>query len=326
MEVLTLDTPEGLEQSSEFPAPASEWPEMPLWTENMCFVAYDPGSEIGLWSHLGRAPFDLTLWRELTMIYLPSGDRLVNKSYGRTETERGPGAACLSYECVEPWNLWRSRRDGPVGRMTEEQLDRSMATDRAQERAGFDLEWRPLSPIWDWGEVEDEHRWGKTHYEQLARVTGQFVIGGEEFAFDGAGLRDHTSGARDFTVFSGHIWAWANFPSGRGFILLQVIVDGNDLTRAVLLEDGKLTSVPMHNRPIISDRSQGRDDYELELGDHRIGVELLHTLPNGFAGPNNICIGYDPEVVETANFESFSRFTWEGEVGHGLTQRSVKER
>ena len=96
-----------MNDDSEFPA--RQWPEVPLWTENYCYVCYDPVAEIGVWTHLGRAPFDPTLWRELSMVFLPTGERLVNKGYGRSETDRGPGGATLSFECIEPWQQWRSR-------------------------------------------------------------------------------------------------------------------------------------------------------------------------------------------------------------------------
>jgi hypothetical protein len=49
---------------------------------------------------------------------------------------------------------------------------------------------------------------------------------------------------------------------------------------------------------------------------------VRRTFQRNFTPP----MGYDPAVVETANFEAFTKFTWDGEVGHGLTQRSVKER
>jgi hypothetical protein len=104
----------------------------------------------------------------------------------------------------------------------------------------FDLTWDGTSPVWDWGEVEDAHGWGKLHYEQLARVRGTVSVGGVEMPFDGTGLRDHTRGPRDFTVVVSHIWSWASFPSGRGFMVLQVNVEGQSLTRAVTLEDGRL--------------------------------------------------------------------------------------
>jgi hypothetical protein len=318
-----LATPSGLTDASEYPA--VQLPD-PSWTENYCFVCYDPATEIGLWSHLARAPFDHTLWRELSMIYLPGGDRLVNKSYGRTETDRGPGGASLSYQCLEAWNSWRMRRDGAVARHTEAELDSATATDRAQERAIFDLEATGRAPVWDWGEVEDEHGWGKLHYEQLCHVTGTLTLAGAEIAFDGAGLRDHTRGPRDFTVFQKHIWAWANFPDGRGFILLQLLVGGQELTRAAAFDGERLEATTLHNRPLLDSRANGRDPYVLELGERRIEAELLHTLPNGFAGANDICIGYDPRLVQAANFESFTRFTWDGEVGFGLTQRAIKER
>ena len=98
--------PQGLEPEREFPA--QSYPDnIPLWTENYCFVAYDPISQVGLWTHLGRAPFDSTLWRELSIVYLPSGERLVNKGYGRSETPRGPGGATMTFECVDPFRQWR---------------------------------------------------------------------------------------------------------------------------------------------------------------------------------------------------------------------------
>jgi hypothetical protein len=320
----TIDAPSGLSTDSEFPA--REFPDIPLWTENYCFVCFDPSTGIGIWTHLGRAPFDSTLWRELSMIYLPSGERIVNKSYGRTETDRGPGAAALSFQCVEPWNRWTSRRDGAAIRTTVDELDRGMLRDRAHERAGFELEWQGNGQVWDWGEVEDAHQWGKVHYEQLCTVRGSVRVGGESIPFNGGGLRDHTRGPRDFTVFTTHIWAWANFPSGRGFILLHLVVGGQHLTRAVMMQDGKLADTTLHNSPVLTDRSQGGDPYVLELGEDRISAEIIAPFPNGFDGPNDICLGYDPAVVQTANFESLSRFTWDGEVGYGHTERSIKER
>jgi hypothetical protein len=314
--------PAGLAQESEFPI--QTYPDIPLWTENYCFVGYDPSSQIGLWTHLGRAPFDPTLWRELSIVYLPGGERLVNKGYGRTETPNGPGGATMTFQCEEPWRRWRMSRDGGSIRTTVDRLYRGMVADQRHERVGFDLSLTCHTPVWDWGEVEDAHQWGKLHYEQLVAISGTVTLGGETIGFDGTGLRDHTSGARDFTVFSGHIWSWANFPSGRGFILLHLVVDGRYLTRAVVLQDGQLAPVELGNSPVLTDRSQHADPYVLELGEHRVAGEILHPFPNGFDGPNDICIGYDPAITITANFESLSRFEWDGEVGYGHTERSIK--
>jgi hypothetical protein len=320
----SVAAPEGLSPESEFPV--QNYPDIPLWTENYCFVAYDPTTQIGLWTHLGRAPFDPTLWRELSFVYLPGGERLVNKGYGRTETPRGPGGATMAFQCVEPFRSWRVNRDGGSTRTTVDRLYHGMVCDQRHERVGFDLTLNCHGVVWDWGEVEDAHKWGKLHYEQLVSVRGTVTIGMDKIPFDGQGLRDHTSGARDFTVFSSHIWSWANFPSGRGFILLHLVVDGNHLTRAVVQEDGALTAVDLHNSPVLTERSLHADPYVLELGDHRISTEILHPFPNGFDGPNDICIGYDPAVAATANFESLSRFEWDGEIGYGHTERSIRLR
>jgi hypothetical protein len=258
------------------------------------------------------------------MIFLPTGERLVNKGYGRGETDRGPGGATLSYECVEPWNEWRSRRDGAAIRTTVKDLDSGMLFDRAHERVAFDLTWHGQGPVWDWGEVEDAHGWGKLHYEQLATVGGTVTVADEVIPFAGTGLRDHTRGPRDFTVVERHLWSWGSFPSGNGFMVLQVNVAGQSLTRAVTLEDGVLTPRTLHNSPVLSSRAGSTDPYVVDFGEDRVSADLLHMLPNGFEGPNDICLGYDPDVTRTANFEGFSRFEWNGEVGYGLTERSVR--
>ena len=307
-----------------FEFPAQEWPDVPLWTENYCYVAYDPTTEIGVWTHLGRAPFDPTLWRELSMVFLPTGERLVNKGYGRTETARGPGGATLAYECVEPWKRWRTRRDGASIRTTVKDLDAGMLFDRAHERVAFDLDWEDRGPLWDWGEVEDAHGWGKLHYEQLATVSGSVTAGGQAVPFAGAGIRDHTRGPRDFTVVERHIWAWGNFPSGRGFMLLGVVAGGVALTRAVTVEDGQLRARTLSDPPMLRSRAGGPEPYVLDLDGVRITGEILHLLPGGFEGPNDICLGFDPAVTGTANFEAFTCFEWDGEVGFGLTERSVR--
>jgi hypothetical protein len=309
---------------AEAELPARSWPDVALWTENYCYVCYDPASEIGVWTHLGRAPFDPTLWRELSMIFLPAGERLVHKGYGRGETADGPGAGTLSYECVEPWKRWRSRRDGAAIRTTVKELESRLLADRAHERVAFELNWTASSPVWDWGEVEDAAGFGKLHYEQLARVRGTLTVGGEAIAFDGTGLRDHTRGPRDFSVVRNHIWAWASFPSGRGFMLLQVNVDGGSVTRAVTVEDGRLVEQTLANQPVLTALDQAATPYGLELGGPRITAELLHLHPNSFDGPNDICLGFDPAVSTTVLFEAFSRFEWNGEVGYGLTERSLR--
>ena len=311
-----------MDDRDEFPA--ADWPDVPLWTENYCYVCYDPTSEIGVWTHLGRAPFDPTLWRELSMVFLPTGERLVNKGYGRTEMARGPGGATLAYECVEPWKRWRTRRDGAAIRTTVKDLDSGLLFDRAHERVAFDLAWEDRGPRWDWGEVEDAHGWGKLHYEQLATVSGTVTVGGQAVPFAGAGIRDHTRGPRDFTVVDRHIWAWGNFPSGRGFMLLGVSAGGQSLTRAVTVDGGLLTARTVADPPMLPSRAEAAEPYVLDLDGVRIGGEILHLLAGGFDGPNDICLGFDPAVTAAANFEAFTRFEWDGETGYGLTERSVR--
>lgn len=324
MTLTTQAPPPGFAEASELPARTFE--DEAGWTENYCYVAYDPASEIGIWSHLGRATFEPTLWRELSILYLPTGERLMTKGYGRAETERGPGGASLSYTCEEPWNRWTTRLDGAAVRATEAQLDGAVMGDAVHEPVAYELDWRAAGPVLELGEAMQGQSWGNVHYEQLCGVRGTVRHSGTEVAFDGVGIRDHTRGPRDFGAVLRHVWANAVFPSGRGFILIDVEVEGHRLSRAVLLEDGVLRAAEVRGAPFLTSHADGSASYEMQLGDARITAEILHNMPYGFAGCNDVVLGYDPAVVTHSLFEGFTRFTWDGETGHGLTERTLRER
>src|SRR5215210_2607027 len=80
--------------------PIAQTPDVPLWSENYHKQVYDAGAGVGVLMHLGRTPYDVSLWRQLVVVYLPDDDVVVDKSYGRAPAN-GPGASTLTFDCEE---------------------------------------------------------------------------------------------------------------------------------------------------------------------------------------------------------------------------------
>jgi len=322
-------TPAGY--TDDYELPIRNIPNVPLWCENYWFVTYDPVKKLGVWIHLGRMAFDPTLWHEMTVVYLPDGDFLVSKGYGRHLAPNGLCPATLSCECVDPWNRWTTRFDGAAVRTTRAQLDTSFAPDGIHLPVKVDLDWTGFSPVWMLPQESlKEQSWGGLHYQQLCNVKGTVSHSGTVVEFNGTAIRDHTRGARDFFPVNNHACLNCAFPSGRGFITLDVTVNGQRLNKAAVIIDGKIHEATVAQHALLSSPTDTDKPYEFELawdtGTAKIRAEMLHNMPYGMVAENEISLGYDPKVSYTPMYEGFSRFEWDGEIGYGLTERSVRVR
>lgn len=318
-----FEAPEGYATEDDWQA--GTWPDLPLWSENFFFCAWDPSAGLGVWTHLGRMPFDPTLWREMVLLYLPDGTIIQGKHYGRNESLRGPGSGTLSFECVEPWNRWRTRFSGALVRSSFAELDRGLFTDGIHIAAQLELEWRAVSPIWDMGAEMQRQAWGHIHYEQLGHYVGTVRYGDKEVEFNGVGIRDHTRGPRNWTLLHRHCWLHGLAPEGRGFMVCDVEVEGHHLRRAAVLADGELEEADLVGSPRLDSREDGYKGYEIHLAGHPpIKATILHNNPMGFAAENEITYGFDPAVSSHTLFEGFSRFEWDGLEGFGLTERTLR--
>lgn len=281
-----------------------------------------------MWTHLGRAPFDPTLWRELMIIFLPGGELICAKNYGRRALDNGPAAAAMSFRCEDPWNRWSSTYDGAAIVSDRAALERSLLTDAVRVRAGFSFTWEALSPVWEMGEEMRKQSWGHLHYEQLCTVTGTVHHRGEEIAFNGHGLRDHTRGPRDFAPVERHCWLYGVFPSGKGFVVIDVTT-GPRMSRGMILDpDGSITEATVESAPLLTKRDEADEDWELRLrtdaGPAVITGQIQANWPGGFGLPSEVLFGFDPGYASHALFEGWSRLEWDGEIGHGLTERTIK--
>jgi hypothetical protein len=289
-------------------------------------MAYDPTRQLGFWSHLSRQQFDRSIWREISVLYLPSGDRLLSKAYGRSDAQLGASAALLSFECAQPWNRWTMKFDGAASRSPVEALFGAAHPDGLHEPLSYELDWRGLAPIWEMGKQMQEQSWGHTHYEQLCQVRGTIDLAGETLQFDGTGIRDHTRGPRDYQEAVRHIWAHGVFPSGRAFIVIDVIAHGSRISRAVLWDGNEMTEVPVVSPQMLTNVRSGFDapPFTIQIGDERIDATVLHNCPYGLVSANDVILGFDPASATHCLYEGMTEFTWNGEVGYGLTERLLK--
>jgi hypothetical protein len=170
--------------------------------------------------------------------------------------------------------------------------------------------------------------WGDSHYEQICGVHGTLRWGQETLEFDGHGVRDHTRGPRDYRTINKHCWLSGYFPSGRGFMVVDIDVQGHHMRRAVLTTPHAVEEAEVLDTPFLTDHTQHSQPYQLTLRDGQreqvtITAEQLHVMPFGFIGESELVLGYAPDKMSHQVYEGMTRFTLDGEVGYGLTERSA---
>lgn len=299
-----------------------------LWTESFHGSGYDPQRRVGVFVHVARAQFDPTLWDETFVAFLPDGRLLAYRSFGAGEEPSGPTANAVDYRCEEPWARWKLGFRGGVRLVTESELDAAALTDDEYVGAELALDLRAIGPVCGIGGMDDAF-WAHAHTEQHLSVSGTLRWGGEEIAFDGTGLRDHSVGPRDVSVLDRHTWCHGEFPSGRLFMVMDVDAGDGTTLRYAVVGDGDGMHEATITRPggtLLDAPGGARDGYAVGLdtsdGSTTIEAEILHTLPLSLRGTNSWVVGTRPDAHHFM-YESMTRFTWDGETGYGLTERSV---
>jgi hypothetical protein len=312
-------------------------PDVPLWVENYLSQAYFPEAKVGVFLHIGRTSFDVELWEEVVLVYLPDDMFLAARGFGYGgETPRGPSGPGLTYECVRPWHTWRKTFRGPARLISGEQLRAGAVADGLHVKASFDLTYEAMCPIFELGEMREQN-WASGHYEQHCAVTGTLSYADVTIALDGSGIRDHSTGTRDLTGLKNHIWCHAEWPDGRAFCLMYIgNQDGTGRMNHVAFCDGAgvryghLVSDP----PLLTSWEQRADDYTLVFDVEGQRIELVTALAEvgavgafSLAGPGEVVLGASNDTdCHHLLAEAMTRFGWDGAVGYGLTERSVQLR
>ncbi|MEB2343406.1 MAG: hypothetical protein OZ948_01530 [Deltaproteobacteria bacterium] len=85
----------------------------------------------------------------------------------------------------------------------------------------------------------DEMEFARGHYEQHHRAAGRLAIDGEELAFDGYGLRDHSWGPRSWQAPRSYRWLTANFGPDLGFMGSWILRPDGVETRGGFVHRGR---------------------------------------------------------------------------------------
>jgi hypothetical protein len=310
-----------------------EPPDVPAWVENYLSQAYCPDAGIGFFLHLGGMSFDPRLWNELAVVYLPGDEFVVARSFGYgAEPGSGPRGPSLRYQCVEPYRQWRKSFRGAAQRVSGAAMRAGAVADGVHIALEFDLTYTALSPIFELGEMRDQN-WASWHYEQHCAVGGFVRIDGETVELAGSGIRDHSTGIRDLSGLNNHIWCHAQFPSGRSMCLMYLSnADGTGRMNhaAMCVGDevrlGRLVSAA----PLLDTWAQAGSDYQLtfDFGEHETSLtaEILSVGALTICGPGELILGNatgSPGAHHVLS-EAMTRFTWDAETGHGMSERTVK--
>ena len=245
------------------------------------------------------------------------------------------GAGPLAFELVEPFRHWRARLAGTAtATSVAAQLDGWLPGGEGDPvPVELDLDIRPAVPPWESGTLTEEAAhvlatqeegalMGGPRFEQLFRATGRLRVGDEERELRGGGLRIRRQGVRRLAAFRGHAWQSALFPSGRAFghCVYPPRRDGKPTFNEGYVFDGDGGLVPARvvRAPWLTDLAAAGQDVSVVLETERgrttiRGESVLSTFMVG--GP----------LSGFALQQAIVRYSWDGEVAHGMLERSRAE-
>jgi len=307
------------------------------FAENFLVAAYDPSADLALWTHLGTWPDDFGLWEDQVLCALPGDEGMLwSSSYSRTPADQRPGGANLSFRCVEPFRRWCATYDGVVVRSPYAEVRSGRVRDGDKERLTFELELECVAPAWDpaGGHAAgalDGQAWASQHYQQLFRATGHVHLEDRSVEFHGTGVRDHSRGQRGHATdrFGGHDLITAAFPDGRAFGMMRMWDPQGvvNLDVGYVVIDGQLHPVEILDAPRLAKdfRLRGEEltlSLRSSLGIHELRGRVAATTVVTALRHLGMAFGADAERGETVFAQSFAEWEWDGEVAHGLTERS----
>jgi len=254
------------------------------------------------------------------------------------------GSGPIEFRCVEPFRRWTMSFVGDALATTVADQAAGIAASDRRVEVELQVEMTMVVPPWIQGEMGEEARrllengkegsfMGGKRYEQLFTASGHFRAGDDQYPFDGRGLRIHRQGVRDTTEFRGHCWQSAVFPNGKAFGYIAFpddddgtssyregyVFDGARMHPAEVVEAPWMTSFEPHGGsvPLV---------LKSELGEHRI--EAVTTCTTAVPGSEQTAkieamSGGQPIGRDLFFHQGSARYTWDGEVAHGMIERSL---
>jgi hypothetical protein len=315
--------------------------DVPAYSETCWYVLWDTSQEVGLMLHCGRTRDAIDLWYAKTVVYLPGGELLVDRTFGRQVDRLGPSAGGFRVRCEEPHQRWSFEFDSAGEITTSEVAGQRVVGAGAYLPAQISLTFNGLGPVLDVGAalhgrpVEDAGTvWMASHHEQALLASGSIVVGDRHFDItDAVAFRDHSWGPRNIERFNSDVFFYVTFPQSKRVVTGLQIWDAEDamcMSMFTIWEDGRLEILDEGVLPRATD-IQG-NPRELEFSLRRLNGEAivlrgraLHCFPMTAAYPNMNINGVlaDPSKAVTLNEQPIT-LTWpDGEVGYGHSERAL---
>jgi hypothetical protein len=297
----------------------------PDWTENIAWSMNDPASGISIYGHLGRMQPDRRIWEGLSLIFLPDGGMLVNRSLGVSVAEARN--AEYFYEPVVPTKTWRLTFEGVAQRVDSQALRKRPVGDEPFEAASYDLVFEARQPVFNMhrSDIDSE----RMHLEHGGHIKGTVSAGGRRFEIDCTGYRDHSVSQRTFTTLDTETWSNCVFPSGRIFSILEVSRSGRQLLEGQVYVGGTMQRARPVVVPQLSDSTgsphAGIITVESESRRHDIHWEARPSrfLPFQLMRPVGMRPGIDrSDPTNLLVVQCPATFRWNDEVGYGWLERT----
>lgn len=297
----------------------------PSWTENIAWWLHDNTSGISLYAHLGRMQPDRSLWEGLSLIFLPDGGMLVNRSLGACLDQAKNGE--YDYEPVVPNKIWQFNFDGVAQRVDPQQLRHRAVGDEPFEKVSYKLVFEAVQPVFNMhnSDINSEGM----HLEHGGTVKGSFVIGGKRYEVDCTGYRDHSVSQRTMNTLDTETWANCVFPSGKVFSMLEVSREERQIRLGQVYRNGKMQLAKPVAFPDLtsSEGSPHNGEIQLEVD----GGEIIRIqwqtkkqfVPFNLLRPVGMRPGIDHSMENAlAAVQCPAIYTWDGETGYGWLERT----
>jgi hypothetical protein len=311
--------------------PEDELPHAPdsstNFNESVYTNGFDSIAPVGAWMRLGNRVNEG--YSELSVCaYLPDGR--IACQFQRPSITRNDhfDAGGLTYSVIEPLRKVSMTYEGELLVLKDANALRDPKSLFADApRAPGRIHWlhEASSPVHG-GEPTDAAiptMYGRDfslgHFNQHSRVRGEIRVGQETWPIDGRGWRDHSWGPRYWQAIYFYRLFIANFPDGDGFMLLK-ITDEKGVARrqGVLLIGGRYEEVI--DMDLFTEWTDRQDPAGIRLSVRTanrtaiISGEVMELAPLRNRRKAN------GKVLESRIAEGFTRFTWDGRDGHGITE------
>ena len=308
--------------------------EVPKWSETRWSGCWNPDEGVGLYLHMGRFRKDLELWWVQSVAYLPGGELVVDRSFGRAPDDAHIRAG--GFELAQTEGGWASSYDGGAQLTTTEALAAGARGEGAPwARVSWEVSAEDSAPVWDLyagGESLGDQA-GDSHIQQAYTTSGSLTVDGATYSLDGVGYKDHSSGVRKWDGYGSHNFVCVHMPDWTGHLIAMHGPDGQtQATIGAFFRDGTEHRLESFEMPVVADSLGGPARHELVVkpaGGEEISldVEVLHECPITITADGDNINGIDWEADAepiVILMEGAARFTGpDGEVGYGFHERGI---